>query len=168
MTQSISEEFWYVQADAIWQFGLPAAPILSDYGGGSDMKLGCPVLVLKVRSEDMLSRFPKSICEVLVEHINSVIEANNSIEKDERIAHLETKTVSMEDIQKNWEITGHFEITGYVPGCEIKSSNQFNIMYQGWLFQEDVQDASISHAMSYPLIGIYDPVGFQIPPKDDV
>ncbi|ETO26760.1 hypothetical protein RFI_10377 [Reticulomyxa filosa] len=162
---SSHEEKWNVKADSVWQFDLLAAPILSEYRGGSNLNIGRPLLVLKLPSEDMSNRIPQSLWKKIPEHINKAIEKNNGIEEDERIAQLATKTVSLNEIGNEWKLTSHFEITTYVSGCE-KGTNQFNLMYQGWLFQEEIADESVSHAWAYPLVGIFDSVGFRKPPDD--
>jgi len=124
------------------------------------LKLGYPTLVLKLPCQDIEKRLPKDLWKQIPEHINHAIEMNKKIEEDERIAQLSSETVDINKIIKEWEITSHFEITSYVPGCD-ENTNQFNLMYQGWLFQSDVADESTSQAWSHPLVGIFHSHGFQ-------
>eukprot|EP01084_Bolivina_argentea_P101449 181879_1 len=152
MAEVSASEEWKTEAEAVWQFGLLAAPNLGEYGGGDGLKLSCPIIVMKLPS----SRIPKHILNKLPEQINDCITKNNKIAKDKRVARLPEQHINANEFINEWSKTCHFLLQSHVP---LASSNRYNIMYQGWLFKDIPNDPQRLGCSLFPLIGIYDTFG---------
>ena len=154
------ENKWDTEVPSVWQFQLLAAVNLGEYAGGADLKLGCPILVMKCNKKSI----PKEIISKLPKLINNQIDINSKIPYDQRVARLPNKPLNEDEIINNWEYSCHFHIGTDVP---LANGRTFNLMYQGWLFKDIPNDPNRRGCSLYPLIGIFKPYKM-VKPLNDV
>ena len=137
---------WKEQSELIKYLGL------GQYGGGDSQKLAKQILKLQIKDKPNL---PTTYLRThVVEEANLWITKYSKLPNQDRIASIPHATIGSQD-EIEWS---HFfcifdEIVG--------EKNAYNLMFQQFLFDQEIQEKKVIGASSWPLIGVYESEHFE-------
>jgi len=137
---------------------LPHCGIVQTYGGGDENKVGQLIYKKYIytphRNTDIMTDFKKKIYKLAKKTWRSY----SKIALNDRVVSVPNEFPLMDDIE--WDVV-------FVVSAGIKDVEHYNMMFQGWLFNKEVQEPNRLGVSSWPFIGVFDPVNIFIKSEND-